>query len=322
MNILWRSSVGADHVDRDLLPEGSRIEVATDPDEAEAWTDWADVLVDGRPTEAFLNGERLSRVVVPYAGVAPEVQQRLAERPHLTLHNSHFNAPFVAQHAVALLLAVANRVVEGHVPLGRGDWRPRYDDDFTSIDLRGRRCLLVGYGAIGTEAATRVKGLGMEVSVVRRTVPANPDVPTRPSAELVEALAEADVAIVSLPLTDDTEGSIGREALDALGPEGIVVNVGRGEVIDQDALYEALRDRTLFGAGLDVWWTYPDDREGRVMTFPAHRPLHTLPTVVMSPHRANQVRNWGAASFADVARTLREAAAGRERNRVDPARGY
>lgn len=322
MNILWRSSVAVDDIDRDLLPEGSHVEVVTDRAEARERIGWADVLVDGRPDDALLDGERLERVIVPYAGVAPEVQERLRKRPHLKLHNSHFNAPFVAQHAVALLLAVANRIAEGHASLQRGDWRPRYDDDFTSLDLQGKRCLLVGYGAIGQEIAGRVRGLGMEVAAVRRTVPADPDVPTRPPEELVAAMAEADVAMVSVPLTDETERWIDRDALDALGPDGIVVNVGRGEVIDQDALYDAVRERTLFGAGIDVWWTYPDEPEQRSMTYPSRRPLHTVPTIVMSPHRANQVQTWGAASFADVAKTLREAAAGRERNRVDPVRGY
>lgn len=322
MNILWRSSVGAEAIQEDLLPDGSEVRVATEPERARELRDWAHVLVDGRPSAELLDGERLERVVVPYAGVAVEVQERLGARNHLKLHNSHFNAPFVAQHAIGLLLAVTNRIVEGHQPLTRGDWRPRYEDDFTSLDLVGRRCLLVGHGAIGHEVGTRIRGLGMELSALRRTPPSHPEIPTYATEHLVDAMAEADVAIVSLPFTPDTESLIGREALEALGPEGVIVNVGRGEVIDARALYETLRDRQLFGAGIDVWWHYPDDAEARAMTFPAKHPLHDIPTVVMSPHRANQVRSWAAASFADVAETLREAAAGRERNRVDPDRGY
>lgn len=322
MKILWRSSVGAEAVDESLLPTGSEIRVETDRERAREHVDWADVLVDGRPDDELLDGERLERVVIPYAGVAPEVRDRLVAREHLKLHNSHFNAPFVAQHALALLLAVTNRLVEGHTPLARGDWRPRYRDDFTSIDLAGRRCLLIGYGAIGREVETRAKGLGMEIAALRRSPPDRPAVPTYAPAQLVEAMTDADVAIVSLPLTDETKDFIGPDALTALGPEGIVVNVGRGEVIDEGALYQALTDRRLFGAGLDVWWRYPDKASERAMTFPSHHPLHDLPTVTMSPHRANQVAHWAAASFADVAETLRAAAAGRERNRVGLERGY
>lgn len=322
MKILWRSSVGADVVDESMLPDGSELRIETDRARARAHADWAEVLVDGRPNDEFLDGERLERVVVPYAGVAVEVQERLAKRSHLKLHNSHFNAPFVAQHAVALLLAVANRVVQGHGPLTRGDWRPRYDDDFTSVDLGGRRCLLVGYGAIGHEVAGRLAGLGMKLAVLRRHPPEDPDLPTYATSQLVDAMADADVAVVSLPFTDETERLIGTEALEALGPEGIVVNVGRAEVIDEAALYDVLADGRLFGAGLDVWWRYPESAADRAMTFPSHHPLHDLPSVVMSPHRANQVKRWAAASFADVAETLRAAAAGDERNRVDPQRGY
>ena len=322
MNVLWRSTVGAGVIDQSLLPAGSQVRVVTDRAAAAEHADWADVLVDGRPDDAFLDGSRLARVVVPYAGVAVEVQDLVAQRPHLKLHNSHFNAPFVAQHAVALLLAVANRVVEGHVALARADWRPRYDDAFVSTNLAGKRCLLVGYGAIGREVSMRVRGLGMEIAAVRRHPPAEPEVPTLPPERLSDAMERADVAVVSVPLTPETKELVGAPELAALGPAGILVNVGRGEVVDEDALYDALRTRALFGAGLDVWWSYPEDEASRSATRPSRHPLHDLPTVVMSPHRANQVADWEHASFADVAATLRAAAEGRERNRVDPRRGY
>ena len=102
----------------------------------------------------------------------------------------------------------------------------------------------------------------------------------------------------------------------------IFINVGRADIIDQYALYDALKSGHLFGAGLDVWWNYPKGKEARKHTFPSDAPLHELTNLVMSPHRAAAVQDWQEGSFIDTAKTINAIAKGKSRNEVDPTKGY
>ena len=323
MNVLWRSNlaadIAADH--RDLFDESIELTVETDKDKAKKLNGY-EVLVDGSPDAALLDAPSLKHVIVPYVGVNDALRENVRSRPHLKLYNSHFNDAFVAQHAVALLLACSNRIVAADISLKQGDWRPRYNDAFESVFLPGKTCLLLGYGAIGKEVETRVRGLGMKVSALRREPSGTSEIKQYGPDELHEALSEADVVVVSLPSTPQTKNLLDEAAFQALKPGGILVNVGRGNVIDQRALYDALKSHHLFAAGLDVWWNYPKDEAERAHTPPADAPLHELPNIVMSPHRANQVQGWELTSLKDVAQTLNALAQGEERNRVDSDRGY
>lgn len=321
--VLWRSHLAAalvaDHPS--LFDPGITFTVETDKDKAKELGGY-EVLVDGSPDAALLDAPTLKHVVVPYVGVNDALRENMLSRPHLKLYNSHFNDAFVAQHAVALLLACSNRVATADRALREGDWRPRHDDAFESVFLPGKTCLLLGYGAIGREVETRVRGLGMQVSALRREPNRDDEVKQYGPDDLHEALGAADVVVVSLPSTPRTKNLLDEAAFKALKPGGILINVGRGDVIDQHALYDALKSRHLFAAGLDVWWTYPKDEADRAHTFPADAPLFELPNIVMSPHRANQVQGWERESLKDVARTLNALVKGEERNRVDPERGY
>ena len=188
--------------------------------------------------------------------------------------------------------------------------------------LPGKTCLLLGYGAIGKEVEARVRGLGMTVSAYRRSPSEDSDIKEYGPDELHSALGEADVVIVSLPSTPETKNLLDEAAIQTMKPGGIVVNVGRGDVIDQHALYNALKSEHLFGAGIDVWWNYPEGEEARAHTYPSEVPLHELENVVMSPHRANQAQEWQLASLKDVCKTLNAIAKGETRNLVEVERGY
>ena len=113
--------------------------------------------------------------------------------------------------------------------------------------------------------------------------------------QLDEFLRAIDILIVSLPLTPKTEGLIGERELELLGPDGLFLNVGRGAVVDEESLYNALKDRVIAGAALDVWYNYTpiSDEGGR--TSPYNCPFHELDNVVLSPHRA-------ASPFRDLKR--------------------
>jgi phosphoglycerate dehydrogenase-like enzyme len=126
--------------------------------------------------------------------------------------------------------------------------------------------LVVGLGAIGREVARLGEAFGMRVLAVRRR-----------EGDLDELLPQADVVVVTLPLTDETRGLISRERVAAMRDGAIFVNVGRGGVVDEEALVEALRSHRLRGAALDVFATEP---------LPESSPLWDLDNVLVSPHTA------------------------------------
>lgn len=320
--MLWRNPSTADVAQRLPAPDGVELRFEADADRAAAMADWPEVVVDGDPSEALLDGTRLRRVLVPFAGLQPRLRERAAARPHLRVHNSHYNADMVAQHAVALLLAVTNQVVAADRALRQGNWGRPDDPERQSLQLDGRHALLLGYGAIGKAIARRLTGLGLTTTALRRNPDPHDPVPSVGPDGLLEALERADVVMVSLPGTPDTEGMIGSEAFARMKRTTVLVNVGRGSVVDETALFEALRGRAIFGAGIDVWYRYPPDREARRHTPPAHLPFAELDNVVMSPHRANDVLDWQTESARAVLTTLGAIAEGEERNVVDLGAGY
>jgi phosphoglycerate dehydrogenase-like enzyme len=135
--------------------------------------------------------------------------------------------------------------------------------------------------------------------------------------QLPQFLDKVDVLFVGVPLTSHTKGLLGADELKRLGPQGLLVNVARGGVIDEAALYQALRDRAIAGAALDVWYEYrpdPDDQDRKYPYQPAH-PFHELDNVVLSPHRAASpvfsLRRWD-----EVAEHLRRFAQGKPPEQV------
>jgi phosphoglycerate dehydrogenase-like enzyme len=285
------------------------------------------VLVAGRPERAqILASRHLSAVIIPWAGVPESTRDLMREFPDITVHNLHHNALPVAEHAVALLLAAAKCVVPMDRALRAGDWRPRYRPNPTIL-LTGRTALVVGYGEIGRHVARLCRGLGMEVAAVRRHVAHAGEqvdgVALYPPESVHDLLPHATAVIVCLPHTQDTTGLLGAAELQRLPADAIVVNVGRGPIVDQEALYHALRERRIHAAGIDVWYNYPRDEESRAGTPPSDYPFHTLENVVMSPHRAGGSTETDTLRMIHLARLLNAAARGEEMpNRVDLEAGY
>ena len=321
LNALWHSHLGANDVDHSLLRKNLNLIVEPDSEKAAKYIDWMQVLVALNPDETLLSGKKLEHVILPYAGVRESIRENVKAKPHLKLYNSHYNAAFVAQHAVAILLACANQVTEGDRRMRQGIWKP-LSADLVNKNLIGGNCLLLGYGAISKGIEIRARTLGMSISVIRRNQEPLENIQVYPLANLAEALNQADVIIASLPGTEKTKNLLNKDMINAMKSDAILINVGRGDLIDQHALYEAMSAGHLFAAGLDVWWNYPTIGQADPDIQAADVPLTDLPNVVMSPHRASLVESWQFESFADVAKTLNALAKGKERNRVNLEDGY
>ncbi len=282
------------------------------------------VLVDGEPSEETLARlTDLEFLVIPYSGLSGRTRKRLLERPELAVYNLHHNARTVAEVTVALLLAAAKRVVLADRELRRGEWRLRYEDE-ASTELVGKTALIIGYGAIGRRTAKILHAFDMRVVGIRRGEPTfDGAVEVRSASRLADSLGEADVVVVAVPKTPETTGLLGKKELDRLRSGAIVVNVARGPVIDEKAFFEALRDRRLGAAAIDVWYRYPRDEAQRSSTLPSELPFHELDNVVLSPHRGGTAAETEQLRSEHLARLLNQLAKGEQPStRVDVQAGY
>jgi phosphoglycerate dehydrogenase-like enzyme len=286
------------------------------------------VLIAGRPCrEHLVASPRLRALIVPWAGIPPETRELMAEFPGITVHNLHHNAQPVAEVALTLLLAAAKFVVPLDRSMRAGDWTPRYEAS-PSILLQGKTALILGYGAIGRRLAGLCRGIGMETIATRRHASTTLQRDAEgtliaPAAALHDLLPRADALLVCLPHTSETNGLIGAAELALLLPHAILVNVARGPIVDEGALYQALRSGSLYAAGLDVWYNYPTDDEGRPNTPPSQYPFHELDNLVMSPHRGAASTETERLRVEHLADLLNAAARGEPMpNRMDLEAGY
>jgi len=283
------------------------------------------ILVGGVPTREFVEASsNLTKLVVPWAGLPISTRELMQEFPEITVHNLHHNAAPTGEMALALLFAAAKFVLPYDKALRSHDWAPRYQPN-PSMLLHGKTALILGYGAIGKFVGKVLTAMEMRVLGVRRNPVAEleGDVEIYGLVSLPQLLPQAEVLVISLPGTPETEGLLGEIEL-ALLPQGaVLVNVGRGPIVEAGALYNALREGHLRGAGLDVWYNYPPDPESRSQTPPADFNFNELENVVMSPHRGGGSEDSEQLRMVHLAMLLNSAARGDSiPNRVDLAAGY
>jgi D-3-phosphoglycerate dehydrogenase / 2-oxoglutarate reductase len=179
-----------------------------------------------------------------------------------------------AEHAIALLLAVARNVPQAHAALTAGNWER---SPFAGIELSGKTLGVLGFGRIGWQVARRALGLGMRVVAYDPFVSLDRfrELGVEPAATPEDIYAEADLITLHLPLNEQTQGLVGREAFAKMRDGVRIVNAARGGLVDEDALVEAIRSGKVAGAGLDVFEIEPYSG-----------PLLQLDQVVVTPHLA------------------------------------
>ncbi len=244
-------------------------------------------LVSARCTvEMLAAAPDLQLLQVPGAGtdkVSPEVWAS-----DVTIANVYEHGRSIAEYVLMSMLALSHGLHRMDSALRVGVWsNPLIDPSLTlRRTLPGQLLGLVGYGHIGTEVAALARALGMRVAAVRRGPWPRPDTVGLDffggPETLGRLLEESDFVVLVVPLNDATRGLIDAEALGRMKPTAMLINVARGEVVDEAALYEALRSGALAGAGLDVWHRVrPTTLD---VTPPSTLPFADLPNVVMTPH--------------------------------------
>jgi phosphoglycerate dehydrogenase-like enzyme len=204
--------------------------------------------------------------------------------PQVPVCNAYGHEPAIGEYVLMTMLAWTHRLLPTERSFRAGDWSMGSQPAPTHGELAGSSVLVVGTGRIGRAVADRLAAVGCRVVGANRTVGRPPAgfAALHPLADLDALLPEADFVVVACALDDGTRGLLDARRLALLKPTAVVVNVARGPIIEEAALFGALTERRIGGAILDVWWRYPTHDEPR--REPSALPFTTLDNVIMTPH--------------------------------------
>jgi phosphoglycerate dehydrogenase-like enzyme len=249
------------------------------------------------PAGALSAAARLRLVQLLSAGVDSIDFSAVPQRLVLACNAGAYSAA-MSEHVLAMVLSLAKRLAQRHAALADG----RYDKWEPLLTLDGSVCGILGLGGIGTATARLMRAFGARIHAINR-----PGVTSEPVefvgtlADLDRVLAASDVLVVALPLTLATRGLLGRRELELMKPTAILVNVARGAIIDQAALYEHLRANPQFAAGIDTWW----DEPAPGAPFRTDFPFFDLPNLIGSPHNSSIVAGTMVSAAAVAAQNVR-----------------
>ncbi|GAB2571389.1 D-2-hydroxyacid dehydrogenase [Microlunatus antarcticus] len=283
---------------------------------------WSDLLASAEVTFDFdwrdpagtaRNAPRLRWVQATSAGIGGFVARTGLDQTPITFTTAAgVHAVPLAEFALTGVLDLAKGIPHLRAQQAAHRW-----ERYATSSVRGRRAVVVGLGSIGRETCRLLDAVGLDVVGVGRPgrtydVPAGVRVVSTDALD--EVLPSAEVVVLATPLTDETTGLLSRARIEGLPAGAIVVNVARGQVVDEAALIEALTSGHLGGAALDVFEVEP---------LPASSPLWDLPNVIVSPHSASTLVSENAALVDLFVDNLRRYLDGRPlRNTYDATKGY
>jgi phosphoglycerate dehydrogenase-like enzyme len=264
--------------DADLIylqqaPETDRASLLTGAEAVIGWNPGRELLAG-----ALADAAELKFIQVLSAGVDSVDFTAIPEHVTLAGNVGAFAGP-MAEHVLAMTLALARRLPQRHAELAAG----RFNQSEPLLTLDGAVCAILGFGGIGAATAALMRAFGARVYAVNSSGQTTEPVEFCGTlADLDQVLAAADVLVISLPLTNSTRGLIGARELALMKPTAILVNVARGAIIDEQALYQHLAANPQFTAGIDTWWHEP--RGGS--TYRVDFPFFDLPNLLGSPHNS------------------------------------
>jgi len=191
----------------------------------------------------------------------------------------------VAEHAFLLFMALHKNLPKLDKSLRKGDW---IQEQPYLPEMRNRNLLILGLGHIGEQLVRWGKFLEMNITALTRNISDERAAKLGLDSygtldDLDQHLPNADFVAIAIPSAKETDGLFGAAQFQAMKPTSFIVNVGRGPVIDEQALYDALKAREIAGAGIDVWWQYYTPSEP--IKHPSKYPLHELDNIIMTPHK-------------------------------------
>jgi phosphoglycerate dehydrogenase-like enzyme len=288
MRIVFHGNTAVGFADgfADLLDEPASIAVLPDPLETAAQEQEyaaADIIITTRFDTSLPRPERLRLLHVPAAGY--DAIDFDAVPPGAVVCNCFGHETAIAEFVMAALLQRCVPLADADRLLRQGDWAYWAGaPERAHAEFAGSTLGLLGFGHIGKAVAKRAKAFDIRIHVANRSPVAPSNLVDRyyPLADLQAFCASVDSIVVSVPLAPDTRGMVGRDAFAAMKPHAVLINVARGPVVDEQALYDALRDRRIGGAVIDTWYQYPTASQPTIA--PSALPFADLPNIVMTPH--------------------------------------
>jgi len=221
----------------------------------------------------------------------------------------------VFEHEIPIAEFVVHAVLDHAIfpqpaaPVDPAHWPQAYLQRPFHGEAHGRRAAIIGFGAIGRATAVRLRALGMHVTAVTRGSRPAEDADAHVNVAHLDALLpQVDVLVLCCPLTEQTRGMIGVAQLAAMRRDALLVNVGRGPLVQDAALYEALVERRIGRAVIDVWYQYP--AAGETELAPSAFPFHTLPNARCTPHISGWTHGLLDRRYAVIARNIERLQAG------------
>ncbi|WP_102142232.1 2-hydroxyacid dehydrogenase [Mycobacterium hubeiense] len=298
--------------DSNLVPHRNRFEGSLPPGSVVVWHEApddlrdADVYVGSRFTTSMAAAADKLRLV-HVAGAGTDKIAFDALKPNVLVANTFHHEDSIAEYVLAAAVMLRRDFLKQDRALRDGRWATSvYDGSIPQPrSLQGARVGFVGFGHIGRRSWQLLRVLGAVGAAV--TGSGHLDAAAAglawaaDTAHLDRLMAESEVVVVSAPLTERTVGMIGTLQLRALGPQGVLINVGRGALVVESALYEALSERDIAGAAIDVWYHYPD-ANGRGT--PSALPFAELTNVLMTPHSSGVTENTFTGRADDIAANI------------------
>ncbi|MBI4581018.1 MAG: phosphoglycerate dehydrogenase [Planctomycetes bacterium] len=236
--------------------------------------------------------------------------------PGCVVCNVHEHEIPISEYIMLAILLSVTRLPEAQARFRQGEWHGsgRAEGEFHG-EAAGKTLGLIGYGHIGWAVAARARAFGMNVIAVTRRPRDEPTLDwCGPIDDLDRLLATSDFVAVVCPLTDRTRGLLGEAQLRRLKPTAFLINVARAEIIDEEPLYRALRERWFAGAALDVWYQYPP--KPGVLLHGSRLPFHELENVITTPHFAAWTESLIERRYRRIAENLDRLACGVTLERV------
>ena len=311
--LLGRMPAAGEDSLRDLLAKEHRISVIREPANAIDHLDLfdtADVVVGGPITPEIAEHLGALRLFHVFRGGADGLGIELLPG-RVAIANTFHHEVGVAEFAVMSCLLLPREISKHDAALRRGDWAGSvmWGEPPEYASLSESNVLIVGAGHIGSAIIERLRGFGSRIVAVSRDSDRRIDGAEAVGYDHLDvALSDADFVILSVRLAENTQRLIGANELKRMKKTAYLINVARGSVVDQHALYDALRRGEIAGAAIDVWYNYPTNRDE--LRLPSDAPLYELGNVIMSPNRSSWTRRMLTGRIGDVAQNVKRLAEG------------
>ncbi|MFN3249406.1 NAD(P)-dependent oxidoreductase [Roseibium album] len=293
----------------DLCGQDWEFQCISDRDEWARYARSVDVLISPGYDKSYPNHSALKLLQLPLVGSEKVDFEAVPASAVVSNVDAHQTA--VTEYVLMTMIASARRLVTSSAGFMTGDWS---DSSRTGgplqREIHGSTLGILGYGRIGKQLAQSASCLGVRVLVCNRTKP-KPDSFYVQAFEL-DALADmanqCDFLVIACALSSQTKSIVNAEVLQSLGPDGTLINVSRGECVEEEALFRACKEGLIAGAAIDTWYRYPTLEEPSPM--PSRFSFQTLNNVIMTPHTSAWTLETIDRRVGQIAENLRRLAAG------------